>query len=92
MDYEYNVDEKENCWYKNICDHCRCGNTFCIRHYKMDALVHMATMEGKQKYPIQLKLDKQGTDKEAYMRLKEIQSNIGDFVNNGKNLLIYIIN
>ena len=89
MDYVYDIKEKENCWYKSICDHSKCDSTFCIRHYKMDALTHMATMEGKQKYPIQLKLDKAGTDREPYLQLKEIQSNISDFVNKGKNLLIY---
>ena len=88
-DYVYDVKEKEKCWYKNICDHSRCGETFCIRHYKMDALIHMATMEGNQRYPIQLKLDSNGTDREAYKQLKDIQNNIFDFVTNGKNLLIY---
>ena len=88
LEYTYNTDEKEKCWYKGICDHSRC-NSFCIRHYKMDALVHMATMEGLQKYPIQLKLDSSGTDRDAYKALKEIQNNINDFVTSGKNLLIY---
>ena len=56
MEYIYNELEKDKCWYKKICDHSKC-NTFCIRHYKMDALLHMATMEGKLKYPIVLKPD-----------------------------------
>lgn len=89
LDYEYKIEEKENCWYKSICDGSRCGENFCIRHYKMDSLINMATMEGKQKYPIKLKLDSDGTDKEAYDKLKEIQSDINNFVKQGKNLLIY---
>lgn len=88
-DYQYDIKEKEKCWYKSICNKERCGETFCIRHYKMDALVHMATMEGNQKYPIQLKLDKEGTDRDAYKLLKDIQNSIVDFVTQGKNLLIY---
>lgn len=89
MGYTYDVSEKEKCWYKSICDHHKCDNEFCIRHYKMDSLTHMASMEGKQKYPIQLKLDADGTDKEPYTKLKQIQNDISDFVNQGKNLLIY---
>ena len=86
MEYIYNELEKDKCWYKKICDHSKC-NTFCIRHYKMDALLHMATMEGKLKYPIALKPD--SVDYDAYTRLRDIKNNIKDFVNGGKNLLIY---
>ena len=60
---------------------------FCIRHYKMDALVTMSTLEGKQRYSIPLKPD--STDLDAFRRLKDIKDNISDFVTNGKNLLIY---
>lgn len=89
MEYTYNTGEKEKCWYKDICDKSKCGEEFCIRHYKMDSLTHLATMEGNQKYPIQLKLDSDGTDREQFKYLKETQSNIKDFVESGKNLLIY---
>lgn len=88
-DYVYNISEKDKCWYKNICDGSRCGEAFCIRHYKMDCLTHMALMEGKQKYPIPLTLDSDGTDRDAYVFLKNIQADISNFVKNGKNLLIY---
>ena len=91
-DYIYDEREKDRCWYKSVCDCSKCSNSFCIRHYKMDSLTHMALMEGKLKYSIPLKLDKDGTDKEAYHRLREIQENISDFVNRGKNLLIYSVN
>lgn len=88
-EYVYDVSSKDKCWYKGICDRSRCGNTFCVRHYKMDCLTHMACMEDKLKYPVQLKLDANEVDKNAYLQLKEIQNNIGDFVSAGKNLLIY---
>ena len=89
MEYIYNTDSKKDCWYKDICDKSKCGQTFCVRHYKMDSLTHMATMESKQKYPIQLKLDSDGVDREPYTQLKSIQKDITNFVNQGKNLLIY---
>ncbi len=86
-DFEYDINTKEQCWYKAICDHSKCGNEFCIRHYKIDALTHMATLEGKQKYPIPLKPD--AVDYEAFTKLKNIKSDIKNFVESGKNLLIY---
>ena len=88
-EYVYNPSEKDNCWYRNICDKSKCGSNFCIRHYKMDCLTHMALMDGKLKYPIQLRLDEDGSDRETYSKLKEIQNNINDFVMSGKNLLLY---
>ena len=90
-EYNYNETEKASCWYKEVCDKSRC-NGFCIRHYKMDVLTHLALMEGKLKYPIKLKLDKEGTDKEPYQYLKSIQNGIKPFIEEGKNLLIYSSN
>lgn len=88
-DYLYDISSKDNCWYKDICDKSRCGECFCIRHYKMDCLVHMALLEGKLAHPPQLRLDKNQIDLEPYKKLKDIQSDINNFVNNGKNLMIY---
>ena len=88
-DFVYDIKEKEKCWYKSVCDKQRCGNNFCIRHYKMCCLIYMALMEGKQKYPVPLKLNEKGDDREAFATLKKIQSNVKDFVLEGKNLLIY---
>ena len=79
MDIKYDITEKEKCWYKDICDHSRCNNTFCIRHYKMSTLISMACMEGKQRYPVKLVLDADKIDKEAFLALKDIQKNIPAF-------------
>lgn len=88
-EYTYNVSEKDKCWYKKICDCKRCGDEFCIRHYKMDCLVSMAGLEGNQRYPITLVLDKDKIDKDAFIQLREIQQDINNFVLLGKNLFIY---
>lgn len=53
----------------------------------MDYLVTKATMEGKQRYSISLYPDER--DYKAYVRLKEIQSDINNFVLGGNNLLIF---
>lgn len=87
MEYTYNADSKELCWYRKICDLSKCNDIFCIRHYKMDALTHLATMEGKQKYAIPLQ--PANVDIEAYKRLRDIKNNISKFVAEGNNLLIY---
>lgn len=89
MEYTYDINSKDKCWYKSICDHSKCGNDFCIRHYKMDCLTSMALLEGNQKYPIQLKLDADGTDRDAFYKLRDIQNDIKNFVSSGKNILIY---
>lgn len=86
-EYVYNEREKENCWYKEICNMDKCGEDFCIRHYKMDKLISFTTMEGKQRYPVELYPQKE--DYEAFVRLRDIKNNINRFVSEGKNLLIY---
>lgn len=89
MEYTYNSSEKPKCWYKDICDHSRCGSNFCIRHYKMDCLMSMGCLEGQQRYPVPLRLDKDGTDRDVFIQLKGIQQNINEFVTGGSNLIIY---
>lgn len=87
MEFSYNVKEKENCWYKKVCQTECNEDDFCIRHYKMSSLVHNALLEGKQCYSIPLYPEK--VDLEAFTRLKAIQKDINNFVKDGKNLLIY---
>lgn len=87
MIQEYNPKTKSDCWYKKVCQEGKCGEDFCVRHFKMDYLVRCALLEGKQRYSIPLYPDT--SDLEAFKRLKTIQTSINDFVNNGNNLLIY---
>ena len=88
MEYTYNSSEKDRCWYKDVCDHSKCGS-FCIRHYKMDCLTSLACMEGNQKYPVKLVLDADGCDREAFKELKGIQRDANSFVMQGRNLIIW---
>ena len=85
--FHYDISEKEKCWYSGICDKSRCGENFCIRHYKMESLCYLALMEGKLKYSIPLKPDE--VDLQSFRRLKEIKDHMEDFVKEGKNLLIF---
>ena len=86
---KYQPEEKpNNCWYLEHCDKERCGaDRFCPRHYKMSYLVSAALLEGKQRFTIPLYPEK--IDFANFVRLKEIQKNIFEFVKEGKNLLIY---
>ena len=88
-DFVYNVKDKSKCWYNKVCDKNRCGENFCIRHYKMSCLSYLGLLEGKHKYPVPLKLEGNDTDRDAFNELKNIQNNVNDFVNSGKNLLIF---
>ena len=89
LDFTYSYETKTKCWYNSICDKSKCGTNFCIRHYKMSSLIYMAGMQGKECYPVPLKLDKDAIDKDAFSSLKNIQNNVNDFINKGNNLLIY---
>lgn len=92
MNFEYNTD-KEKCWFRKGCNYGNnieyCKNNFCILNHKMDFLTQSALMSEKDKYPIKLFPDANGTDYDKFVRIKAIQTDIKEFVNNGKNLLIY---
>ena len=85
MDFKY-IDDKEKCWYRPICNKKKCSD-FCLRHYKMDQLVQMSLLEGKQRQPQSLIIPDK--DANAFKRLSFIKEHIKDFVDNGNNLLIY---
>jgi DNA replication protein DnaC len=84
------MENIKNCLYFNNCNiHSHCNEDVCIKKYKLDCLYELANLPCKQKNPIVLYLDKDGSDKNAYIRLREIQNNINDFINKGCNLYIY---
>lgn len=76
-----------NCikWKNNECS----VDSFCPRKYKLDFLFEQSLLTQKQKEHVDLYLDKSGIDKEAFVKLKNIESNIKKFVEEGKNLYIH---
>lgn len=66
-----------------------CPENFCLKLFKIDSLCDNALLTQPQRQHINLKLDADGSDREAFIELKNIESNIEDFVNKGKNLYIY---
>lgn len=85
--------DKEKCWFRKVCKHkddlTYCENNFCVLHHKMDFLCEQAFLSDKDKYPVTLIPDADGTDKDKFLQLKEIQLDITNFVNEGKSLFIY---
>ena len=53
---------------------------FCIKWFKINSLQNEALLEDNQKRDIPLVLDDDGADRDAYLRLREIQSYPEGFV------------
>ena len=78
----------EDCWLKDQCNHKDCDK-FCIKKFKLNYLYEQALIPLNQRQHINFILDDKGTDREAFTRLKNISSNIIDFISNGNNLYIH---
>ena len=82
----------QECYMYNNCNRKDCNNDFCLRKYKMDSLYSAALMSESQKQHITLRVDEDGTDLEQFKQLAEIEKNIINFVNDGKNLYLHSSN
>lgn len=78
----------DKCWYKDVCESCNTDicNEFCIRYTKMRYLIEHSLLPKNQQYIVKLIADEE--DLEAFKQLKDIQCNIEQIINEGKNLLI----
>lgn len=87
----------ENCIFKDNCKKykdlkCPLNNkeeNFCIKLFKINELQNNALLTDKQKQYIPLRLDADGSDREAFTRLKEIENDIDNYIQKGNNLYIY---
>lgn len=82
------------CFVKDICkkyqkDKSCETNNFCIKNFKLTELYSLSLLSRSQWDRIQLVLDEDLCDKEAFNILHNIEINIKDFVSNGKNLFIF---
>lgn len=68
---------------------CQKEDTFCIRLFKLETLFDASLLSLEQSKRIDLRIDSDGTDREQFLRLKEIEKDIVNFVNSGNNLYIY---
>ena len=83
------------CWLK---DKCRkyanepqfCSNDiFCLRLFKINELYNKTLLSERHKKYITLFPDKDGTDYDKFVQLKNIEDNIVKFVEEGKNLYLH---
>jgi len=85
------MTENKECWLKNECNQKDCGD-FCMRLFKLDYLYKEALISAQQRKHVALCIDADGTDEDAFIKLKNIENNIEDFIAQGKNLYIHSTN
>ena len=64
-------------------------NKFCIKLFKMDYLYRESLLTPQQREYVALRIDADGTDRDAFVYLKGIENSIEEFVNSGKSLYIF---
>ena len=64
-------------------------NSFCIKLFKLDYLYNESLLTQQQREYKALRIDADGTDREEFLCLKNIETNIEKFVTNGDSLYIY---
>lgn len=81
---------KDTCWkYQNTDSSCKHDNIYCPRLFRMNYLYDESLMSMKQRQHVSLRIDDDGTDFEAFNRLKHIEEDIEEFVRTGSNLYIH---
>lgn len=77
------------CWLKNNCKkYDDCGD-FCIKLYKLNELYNLALISNTQRQHVNLRIDEDGTDRDSFKMLKDIEMNIEKFVSDGQNIYIH---
>ena len=78
----------KKCPFYSSCNHRDC-NTFCLKYYKSKYYFDYALVPENKRYIFPLRIDNDGRDEKAFIRLSEISKNIDNFVEEGNNLYIY---
>jgi DNA replication protein DnaC len=72
---------------------CRDNDVFCIKLFKLQQLYDLSLLTDKQRIRIPLRIDADGTDRQAFERLSVIESDVVRYlVDSGSNLYIYSSN
>lgn len=82
---------RATCWkfHNNPSAECKTQNVYCPRLFRMNYLYEESLMSLKQRQHVALRIDEDGTDGEAFVRLKSIENNIEQFVTGGNNLYLH---
>ena len=79
----------DNCWLKDNCNKIDCNSPMCMRLYKLDYLYNQAGISMTQRQHVNLRLDSDLRDKDAFVRLMKIEDDIINFVKGGYNVYIH---
>lgn len=82
----------EQCWLKDVCVKGRanqCPTPFCIKLFKVANLYDQALISQRQRQHVSLRIDADGTDREAFNVLRSVEQDIETFVDSGQNLYIH---
>ena len=82
------IKENENCWLFENCNHIDC-DSFCIKRFKLNYLYEEALIPLNRRASTPLYLDKDESDKEAFLVLKEFEKEIVSFIQKGENIYIH---
>lgn len=82
--------DTKDCWLKENCKCLHCNDEAgCLILFKMDYLYNEAHISDRQRKYIDLHIDSDGTDYNEFIKLKKIQDNVEDFVNDGGQLYLH---
>lgn len=62
---------------------------FCVKLFKINSLFDAGLFSETQRKHLNLRIDNNGTDREQFSQLKQIEDNIESFIQEGRNLFIY---
>lgn len=86
----------DECYLRDVCKkytrvdaECKYDNVYCPKLFRMDCLYNEALLSKKQRRKTALRVDEDGTDREAFIKLKQLAEGIEDFVSEGKNLYLH---
>lgn len=83
------------CYMRDRCKKYNMGNCniddtiFCPKLFKLNFLYDESLLSKEQRKYLALRIDADGTDKDQFLKLKNIESNIEEFVGNGGNIYIH---
>lgn len=86
--------ESKDCYVFDNCKkhqngNCPMNEQFCIKLFKLDYLYNESLLSIQQRKYLTLRIDADGTDRDEFIKLKHIESNIEEFVKNGNSLYIW---
>lgn len=82
------LEENKNCWLYNECNHIDCEKV-CLRRLKLDYLYSQALISLNQRKHINLRIDADNSDLNAFTTLNNISKDIVQKVSQGINICIH---